>query len=104
MKHLVVALLASGILGFGVIQSAQLSTILSLVSDASAFQAIDPSITGTRVIGEVIEVEQSARRILIKTDAGNTIAIFLDVTTEYLRVPPGEVSLDKAAKIALNEI
>jgi hypothetical protein len=104
MKNIVVAPLALYILGFGFIQGAQLSTTLSIASDVSAFQATDPGITGTRVIGEVIEVEQSARRIIIKTDAGNTIAIFLDVTTEYLRVPPGEVSLDKAAKIALNEI
>jgi hypothetical protein len=104
MKHVAIALLASNIIGSGIALNAQLPTFLSLASDVSTFQATDPGISGTRVIGEVIEVAQSGRRILIKTDAGNVVAIFADDGTEYLRIQPGEVSLDKAAKIALNEI
>src|SRR5699024_1831801 len=64
----------------------------------------DLNITATRVIGEVMEVNQSANQILVKTEAGHTVTVLLDERTDYLRVPPGEVSLDKAVKIALNEI
>jgi hypothetical protein len=94
MKRLPVGLLAAAI--------SILVTVRGGV--ASAPQATDPNITATRVIGEVIEVNQSANRFIIKTEAGNAVTVFLDQSTDYLRVPPGEVSLDKAIKIALSEI
>jgi len=104
MKLLAVAPLAAVILGLCITRGAQLPAILSPACNALAFQTADPNVSGTRVVGEVIEVDQRANRILIKTDAGNTIMVFLDDRTDYLRVPPGEVSLDKAVKITLNEI
>ena len=104
MKLLVVGLLTSITLGMGIDWNAQLPAILSPAGNASALQGSDSGITGTRVIGEVIEVGHAANRILIKTEAGNTVTVFVDEKTDYLRVPPGEVSLDKAVKIGLNEV
>ena len=70
----------------------------------STAQAADPNISESRVIGQVIEVDQSSNRVILKTDAGNTIIVLVDQKTEYYRVPPGETSLDKAVKITRSEI
>jgi hypothetical protein len=55
-------------------------------------------------MGEVTSIDPNARQMSIKTDAGNVVAVALDEKTEYLRIPPGETSIDKAAKIAFTEI
>jgi hypothetical protein len=56
------------------------------------------------VIGEVISIDPAGKQMSIKTDAGSVVTVALDEKTEYLRIPPGETSLDKAAKIASSEI
>jgi hypothetical protein len=78
--------------------------ILITVRGAAPQQSADPSITATRAIGEVIEINPTAQRMVIKTDAGSIVNVLLDANTQYLRVPPGETSLEKAVKITLAEI
>ncbi|HKP11494.1 MAG TPA: hypothetical protein VJZ91_05265 [Blastocatellia bacterium] len=67
-------------------------------------QASDPNITDTRVIGQVVAIDLNASRIVVKTDAGQEVTILLNEQTAYLRVPPSEVSLDKAVKITRDDI
>jgi hypothetical protein len=67
-------------------------------------QTVDPGITQTRVLGQVTEIDQASNRIVVKTDAGNVVTVALDAKTEFLRVPAGETSLEKAVKTTLVEI
>lgn len=58
----------------------------------------------SRIVGEVTGIDPGARRITLKTDAGALTAVTVDDSTLYLRVPPGEKDLKKAAKIAFTDI
>jgi hypothetical protein len=91
MKRVLIIVLASLLISF-------------TASGVLAQQSADPSITATRVIGEVAEVDPSGQRMVIRTDAGSIITVLLDANTQYLRVPPGETSLEKAVKITLADI
>jgi hypothetical protein len=55
-----------------------------------------------RVLGEVTAADGSS--LTIKTDAGTSSTVLLDEKTSYLRVPPGEQDLKKAAKIELKDV
>ncbi|MCL5742951.1 MAG: hypothetical protein M1541_03345 [Acidobacteria bacterium] len=57
-----------------------------------------------RVIGEVTGTDLSGGRISLKTDKGEAVAVVVNDKTVYLRVPPGEKDLKKAAKMAPSEI
>src|SRR5262245_90963 len=72
--------------------------------EVALWQAADASISQTRVIGEVTSIDPSGKQMSVTTDAGSVVTINLDDKTEYLRIPPGETSLDKAVKIMFNEI
>ena len=57
------------------------------------------------VIGEVTSIDATAKTIKIKADnTGTAYTVNLDEKTSFLRVPPGEKDLKKAAKIALSDI
>jgi hypothetical protein len=58
----------------------------------------------TRVIGEVTAVNASAREIALKPDSGGAVTVKLTDKTVYLRVPPGEKDLKKAARITLDDV
>jgi len=73
-------------------------------TESAAGQSPDPAISQTRVMGEVTSIDPGAKQISVKTDAGSLVTVSLDEKTEYLRIPPGETSMDKAAKIAFTEI
>jgi hypothetical protein len=64
----------------------------------------DSGITPNGVIGEVKAIDASSRQIIVKTDGGTVVMVAFDDKTSYMRVPPGEKTLDKAAKITLAEI
>src|SRR5262249_7014630 len=66
-------------------------------------QSTDAGITQTRVLGEVTAIEPG-KQMTVKTDAGSLVTVILDGKTEYLRVPPGETSLEKAIKIDPSEV
>src|SRR6476660_7731114 len=57
-----------------------------------------------RVIGEITAIDAGAKRITLKSDAGALTAATVDDNTTYLRIPPGEKDLKKAAKIALPDV
>jgi hypothetical protein len=64
----------------------------------------DAGVTPNGVIGEVTAIDMAAKQMLVKTDAGAIVAVGLDEKTIYMRVPPGEKTLDKASKIAATEV
>jgi len=73
-------------------------------TESAVAQSPDPAISQTRVMGEVTSIDSSGKQMSIKTDAGNVVAVALDEKTDYLRIPPGETSMDKATKISFSEI
>lgn len=58
----------------------------------------------SRVLGEVTAVDAAARRVTLKSTKGQVVTVLLDDSTVYLRVPPGETTLDKATPIALADL
>ncbi len=64
----------------------------------------DPDITAARVSGEVVGVEPASKQLTLKTAAGSVVVVALDDRTTYLQVPPGEVTLEKAAPIPAGSI
>jgi co-chaperonin GroES (HSP10) len=67
-------------------------------------QATDPSITATRVIGEVKTIDAGAKLLTVKTDAGSVVTVTLSDATSYMRLAPGETTLAKATKITLADV
>lgn len=59
----------------------------------------DPDITAARVSGEVVTVDLAGKQMTLKTAAGSVVVVALDDRTAYLHVPPGEVTLERAASI-----
>jgi hypothetical protein len=57
-----------------------------------------------RVIGEITAIDAGAKQLHLKSDTGVVIAATVDDNTNYLRVPPGEKDLKKAAKISLENV
>lgn len=73
-------------------------------SSTGAQGAADPSITSSRVIGEVKAIDAAARQMTVKTDAGSMVTVVLSDATSYMRLPPGETTLAKATKITFADI
>jgi hypothetical protein len=57
-----------------------------------------------RVIGAITQINPGAKEITVKSDAGTVVTATLDEKTFYLRVPPGEKDLKKAARISLDDV
>jgi hypothetical protein len=57
-----------------------------------------------RIIGEVTTKDPSSQSLTVKADNGTLYQVVLQEKTLYLRVPPGEKDLKKAAKIALADV
>lgn len=66
--------------------------------------ATDPGITANGAIGEIKVIDQAAKQLIVKTDAGSIVTVSVADATSYLRLTPGEKSLDKATKIALSDL
>jgi hypothetical protein len=56
------------------------------------------------VLGEVSSIDKAANQIVLKTDSAEAVTVLLTDATVYLRVPPGEQTLDKAVKVTLADI
>src|SRR5271165_3529234 len=63
-----------------------------------------PASPAKSVVGEVASLDAAAKQIKLKADSGSSYTVILDEKTSYLRVPPGEKDLKKAAKIAVSDI
>lgn len=71
---------------------------------AATPQTTDAGITPNGIIGEVTAIDLPSKIVTLKTDAGTVVFATLSDATIYMRVPPGEKTLDKAAKISATEV
>src|SRR5437763_5715877 len=77
--------------------------ILAAISAARA-QTPTPASAPKGVIGAITALDKSAKQLTVKADNGTSYTVKLDEKTTFLRVPPGEKDLKKAAPIALNDL
>ncbi|HEX8772417.1 MAG TPA: hypothetical protein VF735_02350 [Pyrinomonadaceae bacterium] len=86
---------------FAVLQAAQGQT----PQPAPAAQSsADAGVTPNGVIGEVTALDRTAMQMSVRTDAGTTVSVVLNSATSYMRLPPGEKTLEKATKITLADV
>lgn len=57
-----------------------------------------------RIVGEVMGVDAAAGRVTVRTDAGETLTVAIDDKTTYMRLPPGETTLDKAVTVTREDV
>jgi hypothetical protein len=78
--------------------------LLALAATATAQPAADTAIKATQVYGKVSEVNSSSGQLLVKTAAGNVVAVNVSEKTTYERMPPGETDRTKAVTTSFTEI
>ncbi len=64
----------------------------------------DAGITSNRVMGELKAIDPAAKQITVKTDASSVVTVTVADSTGYSCIPPGEKTLDKAAKITFADL
>lgn len=67
-------------------------------------QTSAPAAAPKGVIGSITALDKSAKQLTVKADNGTSYTVKLDGKTTFLRVPPGEKDLKKAAPIALADL
>jgi hypothetical protein len=60
-------------------------------------------IAATRVFGEVMSIDAAKQRMTVRTEAGE-FEVLLNDKTKYLRIPPGEETMEKAETITFADI
>lgn len=70
----------------------------------TASQAPDSGSKPDRMIGEVLAIDLPLGQLSLKTDTGETVTVKISPQTSCLRVPPGEKTLERAARISLQVI
>lgn len=63
-----------------------------------------PNSAAKQVIGEVLSLDSSAQRVVVKDDHGATVTVSLGDRSSILRVAPGETDLKKAVRISFGDI
>lgn len=79
---------------------------LAIAQSGSALAQRDAgsNTTKSNVLGEVLSIDQTARRLVVKTEGAQPVTVLFNEATIHLRVPPGEQTLDKAVKVTPTEI
>src|SRR5678810_417548 len=67
-------------------------------------QGGDPNITAKYAVGEVKNIDTTAKQLTIKTDAGSTVTVSLGDKTTYKKLAPGETSLTNASDVTLADL
>ncbi|HEX8560501.1 MAG TPA: hypothetical protein VF668_20570, partial [Pyrinomonadaceae bacterium] len=76
-----------------------LALVLLALPAAALAQANDNG-----VIGEVVAVDQGAKQLFVKTDAGPVVVVVVADSSRIIRNPPGETRVDKATPMTLAEM
>jgi len=84
--------------------SANAQTTSSTASSSTSQQAGDPGITPNGAIGEVKVIDNAAKQLIVKTDAGSLVTVALGDKTVYMRLAPGEKTLTNATKIGFADV
>ena len=95
-RLIVIALTAWAFVITGIAQTQQSDVTKQSKSENSAAQ--------NRVLGEVMTIDAPQKQLSLKTADGKPANVTLNDNTVYRRVPPGEINLDKAASISLEDI
>src|SRR3954452_18682037 len=67
-------------------------------------QGGDPSITAKYAVGEVKNIDATAKQLTIKTDAGSEVTVSLSDKTTYKKLAPGEQSLTNATDVTFADL
>lgn len=97
---LVIALVLVGVVAESSAQAQNTATPAA----SPAAQAGDPGITPNGAMGEVKVIDIAGKQLIVKTDAGSLVTVALADKTVYLRLAPGETTLEKATKIAVSDV
>lgn len=73
-------------------------------SPSTSAQTTNTGVSPDRVLGEVMEINLSAREITLSTAASKKLLIKIDEKAIFRRVPASEKSLDKAVDITFGDI
>src|SRR5882762_10370890 len=96
-QFLAIALVLVGVL-------AGLSVNAQTTQPTPAAQAGDSGITPNGAMGEVKVIDNAAKQLIVKTDAGSLVTVALSDKTVYMRLAPGEKTLTNATKIAVSDV
>lgn len=102
--HQTILTLVACVLSVGMADAQQTPQTPGTQSAAAASPQQETKNNSGRALGEVTAIDQSAGQLTLKTDQGETVAIVVNEKSAYLRVPPGESTLEKAVKSSLAEI
>ncbi len=75
---------------------------IALVAISMAFAQAPPALKS--VIGEVTSIDSANKQIKLKGDDGAAYTVTFSDSTSFLRIPPGEKDIKKAAKIAFSDL
>lgn len=103
MQQTILTLVAC-VLSVGMADAQQTPQTPGTQSTAAAAPQQETKNASGRALGEVTAIDQSAGQLTLKTDQGETVAIVVNEKSTYLRVPPGESTLEKAVKSSLAEV
>src|SRR5450759_697761 len=78
--------------------------VLLAALSAALAQTPAPASAPKGVIGAITALDKSAKQLTVKADNGTSYTVKLDEKTTFLRIPPGEKDLKKAAPIALADL
>src|ERR1043166_2869179 len=78
--------------------------ITSTLSAVSFAQGSDPSIAAKYAIGEIKNIDATAKQLTIKTDAGSMVTVSLSDKTTYKKLAPGEQSLANATDVTFADL
>jgi hypothetical protein len=78
-------------------------TTASGQTNAAPSQGSGTSVEATRVFGEVISNDAAKQRMTVRTEAGE-FEVLLNEKTKYLRVQPGEETMQRAETITFSDI
>ena len=96
----VIVLTASALVSTGV----AITPAQTQQSDVTKQSKSENSAAQNRVLGEVMTIDAPQKQLSLKTADGKPANVTLNDNTVYRRVPPGEINLDKAASISLEDI
>lgn len=89
--------------------STRLLCVFALLASTSVLTAQttasnpDPAITSLSVTGVVTDLKTDTRQVIVKTAAGNEVAVTLSDRTTFMRIPPGEKTKDKFVPITATD-
>src|SRR6185503_14109823 len=84
--------------------AAAIGLITLALTSATFAQAGDPNIAAKHAIGEIKNIDATAKQLTIKTDAGSEVTVSLSDKTTYKKLAPGEQSLTNATDVTFADL